>query len=105
MKQTVIFEPFFIVMLLTKTVWFYMYSRRIPLIQRSSDFLASILAGALRPARCAPAQTPDLCYSFGTHHSMEAGAVTVLTVPPVPHQGIDCVQVYPWLQALPRVQV
>jgi len=35
MNQSAIFGPFLTVMLLTLIVWFYMYSKRIPLIQRS----------------------------------------------------------------------
>jgi hypothetical protein len=35
MNQTAIFAPFLTTMLLTLIVWFYMYSKRIPLIQRS----------------------------------------------------------------------
>lgn len=35
MNPHAIFAPFLTVMLLTMTVWIYMYSRRIPLIQRS----------------------------------------------------------------------
>jgi hypothetical protein len=35
MKQSAIFAPFFSMMLLTLVVWFYMYSRRIPFIQKS----------------------------------------------------------------------
>ena len=35
MNQTAIFAPFLMMMLLTLIVWFYMYARRIPLIQKS----------------------------------------------------------------------
>jgi hypothetical protein len=35
MNQTAIFAPLLAVMLLTMIVWFYMYSKRIPLIQKS----------------------------------------------------------------------
>jgi hypothetical protein len=35
MKQSAIFAPFFSMMFLTLVVWFYMYSRRIPFIQKS----------------------------------------------------------------------
>jgi hypothetical protein len=35
MSQTAIFAPFLTTMLLTLVVWFYMYSKRIPLIQKS----------------------------------------------------------------------
>lgn len=40
-------------------------------------------------------------HSFGTHHSMDAGAVAAFTDPVVPHHGRLCVQVYPWLQVYP----
>jgi len=35
MNQTAIFAPLLAMMLLTMIVWFYMYSKRIPLIQKS----------------------------------------------------------------------
>jgi len=35
MNQTAIFAPLLAVMLLTMIVWFYMYAKRIPLIQKS----------------------------------------------------------------------
>jgi hypothetical protein len=35
MNQTAIFAPFLAMMFLTLIVWFYMYAKRIPLIQRS----------------------------------------------------------------------
>ena len=35
MQQTAIFAPFLAMILLTIVVWFYMYSRRIPFLQRS----------------------------------------------------------------------
>jgi hypothetical protein len=35
MNQSAIFAPFLATMLLTLIVWFYMYSKRIPLIQKS----------------------------------------------------------------------
>ena len=35
MNQRAIFGPFLTVMLLTLVVWFYMYAKRIPLIQKS----------------------------------------------------------------------
>jgi hypothetical protein len=35
MNQSAIFGPFLTVMLLTLVVWFYMYAKRIPLIQKS----------------------------------------------------------------------
>jgi len=36
MQQTVIFAPFFSMLLLTLVVWVYMYARRIPFIQRNN---------------------------------------------------------------------
>jgi hypothetical protein len=35
MTQSAIFAPFFLMIFLTMVVWFYMYARRIPFIQRS----------------------------------------------------------------------
>ena len=35
MNQELIFQPFFILMLLTIVVWFYMYAKRIPFIEKS----------------------------------------------------------------------
>jgi hypothetical protein len=53
MKQTAIFTPFFLMMLLTLVVWFYMYSRRIPLIQKSK-----INPNQLTPAELARISPP-----------------------------------------------
>jgi len=36
MNQELIFQPFFILMLLTIVVWFYMYTKRIPFIEKSN---------------------------------------------------------------------
>jgi hypothetical protein len=46
MKQSAIFAPFFSMMFLTLVVWFYMYSRRIPFIQKSK----------INPNRLTPAE-------------------------------------------------
>ena len=53
MKQTAIFAPFFLMMLLTLVVWFYMYSRRIPFIQKSK-----INPNKLTPAELARISPP-----------------------------------------------
>jgi hypothetical protein len=53
MKQSAIFAPFFLMMLLTLVVWFYMYSRRIPFIQRSK-----ITPNKLTPAELARISPP-----------------------------------------------
>jgi hypothetical protein len=53
MNQTEIFAPFFTMMLLTLIVWFYMYSKRIPLIQKSRINLNELTAAEL--ARISPA--------------------------------------------------
>jgi hypothetical protein len=52
MKQSAIFGPFLTVMLLTLIVWFYMYSRRIPLLQKSRTDLNTLTAAEL--ARISP---------------------------------------------------
>jgi len=52
MNQTVIFAPFFVMMLLTLAVWVYMYAKRIPFI-RSSHLRPEQLT-ALELARISP---------------------------------------------------
>lgn len=52
MNQAAIFAPFLMMMLLTLVVWIYMYSRRIPLIQRSKIDPNSLTAAEL--ARISP---------------------------------------------------
>jgi hypothetical protein len=52
MNQTAIFAPFLTMMLLTLTVWFYMYSKRIPLIQKSNINPNALTAAEL--ARISP---------------------------------------------------
>lgn len=52
MKQSAIFGPFLTVMLLTLIVWFYMYSRRIPFLQKSRTDLNTLTAAEL--ARISP---------------------------------------------------
>ncbi len=52
MNQTAIFAPFLATMLLTLIVWFYMYAKRIPLIQRNKIDLNSLTAAEL--ARISP---------------------------------------------------
>jgi hypothetical protein len=53
MNQTVIFAPFLTMMLLTLIVWFYMYAKRIPLIQKSKISPNELTAAEL--ARISPA--------------------------------------------------
>jgi hypothetical protein len=53
MNQTAIFAPFLTMMLLTLIVWFYMYSKRIPLIQKSKINPNELTAAEL--ARISPA--------------------------------------------------
>jgi hypothetical protein len=53
MNQTAIFAPFLTMMLLTLIVWFYMYSKRIPLIQKSKVDPNNLTAAEL--ARISPA--------------------------------------------------
>jgi hypothetical protein len=54
MNPTAIFAPFLTIMLLTLVVWFYMYSKRIPLIQKSkidpNELTAAELARISPPA-------------------------------------------------------
>ena len=52
MQQTAIFAPFLAMILLTIVVWFYMYSRRIPFLQRSKIDLNSLTAAEF--ARISP---------------------------------------------------
>ena len=52
MSQTAIFAPFLTTMLLTLVVWFYMYSKRIPLIQKSKIDPNTLTAAEL--ARISP---------------------------------------------------
>jgi len=52
MKQTAIFAPFFSVMLLTLIVWFYMYAKRIPFLQKSKTNLNRLTPAEL--ARISP---------------------------------------------------
>lgn len=53
MNQTAIFAPFLTMMLLTLIVWFYMYSQRIPFIQKSKINPNELTAAEL--ARISPA--------------------------------------------------
>jgi hypothetical protein len=52
MNQSAIFAPFVTVMLLTLIVWFYMYLRRIPFLQRSRTNLNTLTPAEL--ARISP---------------------------------------------------
>jgi hypothetical protein len=52
MSQSAIFAPFMALMLLTLIVWFYMYSRRIPFLQRSRTNLDTLTPAEL--ARISP---------------------------------------------------
>jgi hypothetical protein len=55
MNQTAIFAPFLTVMLLTLSVWFYMYAKRIPLVQKSK-----INPNNLTPAELARISPPSV---------------------------------------------
>jgi hypothetical protein len=55
MNQRAIFAPFLSVMLLTLIVWFYMYAKRIPLIQKSK-----INPNTLTPAELARISPPPV---------------------------------------------
>jgi hypothetical protein len=52
MNQSAIFAPLMTLMLLTLIVWFYMYSRRIPFLQKSRANLNTLTAAEL--ARISP---------------------------------------------------
>ena len=52
MKQSAIFAPFVLTMLLTLIVWFYMYAKRIPFLQKSKTDLNRLTAAEL--ARISP---------------------------------------------------
>jgi hypothetical protein len=52
MKQSAIFAPFLLTMLLTLIVWFYMYAKRIPFLQRNRTNLNTLTAAEL--ARISP---------------------------------------------------
>ena len=55
MEQTKIFAPFFVLILLTIVVWFYMYARRIPFITRNR-----LTPDQLRPTEFARLSPPDI---------------------------------------------
>jgi hypothetical protein len=52
MQQSAIFAPFLAMILMTIVVWFYMYARRIPFLQRGKVDLARLTAAEL--ARISP---------------------------------------------------
>jgi hypothetical protein len=52
MQQTAIFAPFFSMMVLTLIVWFYMYAKRIPFLQKSRTDLNTLSHAEL--ARISP---------------------------------------------------
>ena len=55
MEQTKIFAPFFVLILLTIVVWFYMYARRIPFITKNR-----LTPDQLRPTEFARLSPPDI---------------------------------------------
>jgi hypothetical protein len=57
MNQHAIFGPFLSVMLLTLLVWFYMYSKRIPFLQKSRVNLNELTPGEL--ARMSPPEVSN----------------------------------------------
>jgi hypothetical protein len=57
MNQSAIFAPFLTTMLLTLIVWLYMYSKRIPLIQKSKIDPNELTAAAL--ARISPPEVSN----------------------------------------------
>src|SRR5258708_33680944 len=52
MEQNAIFAPFFLMMVLTLIVWFYMYAKRIPFLQKSRTDLNKLTPAEL--ARMSP---------------------------------------------------
>jgi hypothetical protein len=59
MQQTAIFAPFFAMILLTIVVWFYMYSRRIPFLQRSKVDLNRLTAAEFASMSPAAVSNPS----------------------------------------------
>ena len=57
MKQTAIFAPFLMTMLLTLIVWFYMYAKRIPFLQKSKTNLNRLTPAEL--ARISPSSVAN----------------------------------------------
>ena len=55
MEQTNIFAPFFVLIVLTIVVWFYMYARRIPFITKNQ-----LTPEQLRPTEFARLSPPDI---------------------------------------------
>jgi hypothetical protein len=59
MKQTAIFAPFVLTMLLTLIVWFYMYAKRIPFLQKSKTDLNRLTAAELARISPPPVANPS----------------------------------------------
>ena len=55
MEQSTIFAPFFVLILLTIVVWFYMYARRIPFITKNR-----LTPDQLRPTEFARLSPPEI---------------------------------------------
>lgn len=108
MNQTAIFSPFLTMMLLTLVVWIYMYSRRIPLIQKSkidpNSLTAAELARISPPAVSNPSdnlknlfELPTLFYGlvlylYVTHHVDEPYLVAawIFAAFRVLHSAVHC---------------
>jgi hypothetical protein len=59
MNQTAIFAPFLTTMVLTLIVWFYMYSKRIPFLQRNKVNLNKLTPGELARMSPPPVANPS----------------------------------------------
>ena len=108
MNQNAIFGPFLAVMLLTLLVWFYMYSRRIPFIQKSkinpNDLTPGELARISPPAVANPSdnlknlfELPALFYGlvlylFVTNHVDETYLIAawIFAAFRVLHSAVHC---------------
>jgi hypothetical protein len=108
MNQTAIFAPFLTMMLLTLIVWFYMYAKRIPLIQKSrinpNELTAAELARISPPTVSNPSdnlknlfELPTLFYGlvlylYVTHKVDEAYLIAawVFAAFRVLHSAVHC---------------
>lgn len=108
MQPSPIFAPFFVTMLLTLVVWFYMYARRIPFIQRAklppNQVTPMELARISPPAVANPSdnlknlfETPTLFYALVLYlyvtqqvDSVYVGAAWVFAIFRVLHSAVHC---------------
>ena len=108
MQQTAIFNPFLAMILLTIVVWFYMYARRIPFLQRGKIDLNRLTAAELArispPAVANPSdnlknlfEVPILFYALALYlyvsHRVDATYVTaawIFVVFRALHSAVHC---------------